>query len=359
MISNNMVIDAFPGFNEIELAAFRINYLSESVDLVVIAEAKLTHSGIEKPLYFKNWIRDQSADLKSRVVVIEVPLVNLKSSWEREIFTREYLRDFLLREYPDSKIILSDLDEIPSIEQVNNFRNKSGIFHFHTPTFVRNINWQLKDQHKDWARGVMCEVRLNIHPNGGRFVKDFPRIEGAPGAHFSWLQINQGLMGNKLQATAHTELNQNFRTSESLIHYCNFYRIDHLGRSRVKGFGLFRIVYPLPNGILTEISRFFPELVDSDIGTPNLARRLLATCKLSAFVGDTDFSRKIRSRFEAEYYFSHRTKLISLIIFAEFLALILGVIKRLVKRCTKLPLHLIWVRRFFEKLMHERSKVIN
>ena len=62
MISNNMVIDAFPGFNEIELAAFRINYLSESVDLVVIAEAKLTHSGIEKPLYFKNWIRDQSSD---------------------------------------------------------------------------------------------------------------------------------------------------------------------------------------------------------------------------------------------------------------------------------------------------------
>jgi hypothetical protein len=337
MVSNNIVIDAFPAFNEIELAAFRISYLSESVDLVVIAEAKLTHSGIEKPLYFKDWISGQSADLKSRVVVIEVPLANLESSWEREIFTREYLRDFLLREYPDSRIILSDLDEIPSIEQVNNLRSEFGIFHFHTPTFVRNVNWQLQDQHKDWARGVMCEVRLNVHPNGGRFVKDFPRIDGAPGAHFSWLQIDKNLMANKLQATAHTELNENFRTSESLIRYCNFYKIDHLGRSRAKGFGLFRIVYPLPKGILTEMSRIFPELVDSGTGTPNLVRRLLATCKLSAFVGDTVFSHKIRSHFDAEYYFSHRTKLTSFIIFAESLALILGIIKRLAKRLKNLP----------------------
>ena len=41
----DMVIDAFPGFNEVELAEFRITYLKDVVDKVIIAESELTHSG--------------------------------------------------------------------------------------------------------------------------------------------------------------------------------------------------------------------------------------------------------------------------------------------------------------------------
>ena len=43
-----MIIDAFSAFNEIELANFRIQYLEDYVDKVVIQESKLTYSGISK-----------------------------------------------------------------------------------------------------------------------------------------------------------------------------------------------------------------------------------------------------------------------------------------------------------------------
>ena len=332
MLNKTLIIDAFPAFNEIRLAEFRISYLWEVVDLVVIAEARLTQSGISKPLYFKDWLEEQRIELKSRVVVIEVPLIDLKTSWEREIFTREYLSDYLKKEYPNSKFIQSDLDEIPSIQQVKQLQVSRGIFHFHTPTFVRNINWQLQDQHKNWARGVMGETDLNKYPNGGRFVKEFPRIDSVPGAHFSWLQVDKDSITKKLQAAAHVELNESFWASESIIRYCNYFKIDHLGRSRAMGFGVLKILYPLKEGILLEISRAFPNLVDVGAETPNFARRLLASCKFSAFVGDNLFSRKVRSLFDPEYYFSHRSKLIHLITLIELLVATMAMIKRSIKR---------------------------
>ena len=332
MLNKKLVVDAFPAFNEIRLAEFRINYLSEIVDLVVIAEARLTQSGLPKPLYFRDWLEAQSIELKSRVIVIEVPLLDLETSWEREIFTREYLCSYLKREYPNSRFILSDLDEIPSIQQVKLLRDSFGIFHFHTPTFVRNVNWQLQDQHENWARGVMGETDLNDYPNGGRFIKEFPRIDSVPGAHFSWLQIDKDSVSKKLQAAAHAELNENFWASESIIRYSNYFKIDHLGRSRARGFGVLKILYPLQEGILLEISKVFPDLVDAGADTPKLARRLLASCKFSAFVGDNYFSRKVRSQFNPEYYFTHRTTLIYLITLVEVLVSTIAMTKRSIKR---------------------------
>ena len=182
-----MIIDSFPAFKEIELAQFRMMYLSNLVDLTIIAEARLTQSGLEKPLYFKNWLANQNEEFKSRVVIIEVPLLAASSSWEREIYTREYLFDHIKVNYPSAKFILSDLDEIPSLEQVESLRTTSGLFHFLTPTFYRKINWKLGDQHIRWSHGVMGEVALNIFPNAGRFSKQIPILKSVPGAHFSFI----------------------------------------------------------------------------------------------------------------------------------------------------------------------------
>ena len=64
IIQKDMVIDAFPGFNEVELAEFRISYLKDVVDKVIIVESELTHSGLSKPLYFANWLANQSQTMK-------------------------------------------------------------------------------------------------------------------------------------------------------------------------------------------------------------------------------------------------------------------------------------------------------
>lgn len=63
-MSHRLTIDAFPGFNEIDLAAFRIKFLAGVVDRVVIAECHLTQSGKTKPLYFSKWLSSCEFDLR-------------------------------------------------------------------------------------------------------------------------------------------------------------------------------------------------------------------------------------------------------------------------------------------------------
>ena len=49
-----IVVDAFHFFNELEMLQFRLAELNGYVDYFVIVEAKKTHSGIEKELFFEN-----------------------------------------------------------------------------------------------------------------------------------------------------------------------------------------------------------------------------------------------------------------------------------------------------------------
>jgi hypothetical protein len=303
------IIDAFPGFNEIKLAEFRINYLLEVVDKVIIAESKITHSGYGKPLYFSQWISNQSYAIRERVVVVEVPLSHLKTSWEREIFTRESLLAFLTTHYPRARYIISDLDEIPSISQVLNFCRSSGVFHFNTPTSYRRINWLLKDSHASWARGVMGDASLRHHPNVGRFIK-FPLIKGHPGAHLSYLGKGHIALQEKIGAFAHTELNASIYNSPSLVSYCDKFRIDHLGRSQELGTGLLEIDECLSNEVLIASKEYFPEYFDQGIGLPSLLSRLYASIRLTSYLSQGIIGKIQRKLFTPEYFFSHKNPLV-------------------------------------------------
>jgi hypothetical protein len=327
-----MIIDSFPAFKEIELAQFRIMYLANLVDLTIIAEARLTQSGLEKPLYFRNWLSNQTAEFKSRVIIIEVPLLEASTSWEREIYTREYLFDHIKVNYPSAKFILSDLDEIPSLEQVESLRTTSGLFHFLTPTFYRKINWQLRDQHIRWSHGVMGEVALNIFPNAGRFSKQIPILMSVPGAHFSWLGIDEGSLWEKSKAAAHSELNENFWASHDLLRYCDKYRVDHLGRGRNQGWGMFNVTNPKENGITAAAYKFFPGWADVDTEIPRIGARFWASMKVTSFVADTKLASYARKRFEPDYYFTKRKLGIGLIVAAETLMSSLSNLRIIIRR---------------------------
>ena len=47
------VIDCFTFFNELDLLEFRLKFLDQHVDMFVVAESNLTHSGKPKPYYFE------------------------------------------------------------------------------------------------------------------------------------------------------------------------------------------------------------------------------------------------------------------------------------------------------------------
>ena len=318
MIANeDMIIDAFPGYNELELANFRIDYLSDFVDLTVIAEARLTQSGLEKPLYFTKWLSEQNSVVKEKVRVIEVPLVTSSTSWEREIYTREFLFRYIKENFSKSKFILSDLDEIPSRSQIKRLKEKNGIYHFHTPTYYRKINWQLRDQHIGWSRGVMGQIALNTYPNAGRFSKEIVNVGGDPGAHFSWLGVTDESLWEKSRAAAHAELNRNFWSSKELLDFCNLNRVDHLGRGRNKGCGVFKVIDLNSSEITVAAFNFFPPWADTTPNVPNMGMRYWASMKVTAYVGEGRLAKLTRSKFTPEYYFKSFTFIIFLIVLLE------------------------------------------
>lgn len=302
-MGKKLIVDAFLGFNEIELAQFRISYLKDFVDVVVIAESRLSHSGMEKPLFFNEWKRNSHLALETNLVILEVPLNNQMSSWEREIFSREFLANYLLREYPKDFFILSDLDEIPSRDQVKKLRNSDGIFHFRTPTTYRRANWFLLDSHCKWNRGVMGEVSyLKAFSNGARFSK-LREIGGEPGIHLSYLLHDSQKAYEKIQSFAHVELNSNVWNSKYLFQYCDKYRIDHLGRSRNRGFGLFKIGLVTEDSILHILSTRIPGVIDTGLTVPNYFMRILASVWLTSYIGGGPFSKIKRKMFSPSTYF--------------------------------------------------------
>ncbi len=136
--------DTFLFFNELELLEVRLNVLNEVVDYFVISEAKETFSGQSKPLYYldnkhlfekfehkiihnvidkqpNNLLEfmsftpyytspNQSYDHKSG----GVPLSNLSSDFQREVYQRDSIINGVLDVIkPDDLVLLSDLDEIP------------------------------------------------------------------------------------------------------------------------------------------------------------------------------------------------------------------------------------------------------
>ena len=281
-----MLIDSFLAFDEIELALFRIKYLSKYVDKVVIGESNLTHSGIQKPLYFHKYFSNSKKALSRRIEIVSLDLSGYSNSWSREVASRELLIEHIFKCYPQSYFINSDLDEIPSLESLEVLQISTKTFyHFSAQTYYRYANWALQDSHQNWNKGVLGHTGEAKPQNGGRFTK-FPVISSkGKGAHFSYVGRSHGSFSLKLESFAHTELNRPDLKSTRFLDFVNSYAIDHLGRSRETGFGLLKVIAqsqldPMQNMLFEQYPHFFsfPRQL------PSLYRRFLASVAITIIV---------------------------------------------------------------------------
>ena len=271
------------GLNEINLAKFRIDYLSSHIGHTVIGESRLTHAGNTKELLFRKWHEKLPEPLKGKITIIEIPLEGIDGPMQRDIFSREYVMDYARQNFSGEKFFISDLDEIPSVDQARKLQSVSGLFHFLTPTFYRKANWQLRDKHSKWSRGVCGEIELNTFSNAGRFT-ELDILHANSGVHLSYLGMDSRLLKEKISSFAHTEIASNPFADQSLLDYCDYYRIDHLGRVRTTGFGLFRIAPSDTRDLADAIQAAFPELLDNGDSVPNAIRRFWASIRLAVWL---------------------------------------------------------------------------
>jgi beta-1,4-mannosyl-glycoprotein beta-1,4-N-acetylglucosaminyltransferase len=113
-----MIYDCFPFFNELDLLEIRLNTLCDVVDKFVIVESAKTHRGNDKPLYFQT-NKERFANFLDKIIYVQCVFPpEVKSSWGRENYQRNKIADGLYDAKDDDYIILSDLDEIPSVQAI-------------------------------------------------------------------------------------------------------------------------------------------------------------------------------------------------------------------------------------------------
>ena len=173
-------------FDEEVLLEFRLNYLNEFVDNFVIVESTYTHSGRKRKLLFDiNKFKKYKNKITYVVVSQEPPgLKKIYESDDENKVNQKYILNALKRENfqrnsislglkganKEDYIMISDIDEIPNLEN-NNIReiNKKLIF-FKQKIFYYKFNLLL--EFFDWHGTKVCKKVDLISPQWLRNVKD-------------------------------------------------------------------------------------------------------------------------------------------------------------------------------------------
>ena len=136
-------IDCFMYFDEDMLLDLRLNILDQYVSKFVICEATYNHKGISKKLKFdikkfKKFekkiiytVLDQNPPNLKKIDSNEKPNLKnskiLHNSITRDVFQRNHLMSKISDFADDDLILISDLDEVPNLEQFR-YKNKINIF---------------------------------------------------------------------------------------------------------------------------------------------------------------------------------------------------------------------------------------
>ena len=109
--------------NEDLLLDLRLNVLDKFVDQFVIIESQFDHQGNKKELNFKfeNFLKFKN---KIKYIILSNFPEKL-NPWQRENYNRNFIINGLEDATPDDYIMISDLDEIPKIEDKNIFKKKN------------------------------------------------------------------------------------------------------------------------------------------------------------------------------------------------------------------------------------------
>ena len=179
------IFDCFMYFDEDVVLDVRLNLLSKYVDKFVIIESKYNHKGDERqPLFNINKFdkfRDKiiyilKSDIPEGIEKIqtsdnedEIYRKSIFNAWKRENLQRNQIMDGILDADNDDWIIVSDLDEIPNLEEINfnTIENKLIFFEQHMIYYKFN----LKLENFVWFGSKACKFKNLKSPQWLRDIK--------------------------------------------------------------------------------------------------------------------------------------------------------------------------------------------
>ena len=238
------LIDCFMYFDEDLVLDIRLNTLNHKVDKFIIAEATKNHAGEDKKLNFKIEHFSKFKDKIHYLVIDDLP-TNVKSpkkGWHENHARDQHQRNSIERGYKDYSdndlIMISDIDEIPNPEKLDQFDTKNRYACFLQKNFQSKINL-LNITDGDWAGTKICQkkylkspqwlrnIKIKKKPFWKIFDKQIQLINDG-GWHFSFLKDPESIK-NKIISYSHQEYN----TKE-------FTNVDFIKNKISKGEDLFR-----------------------------------------------------------------------------------------------------------------------
>jgi hypothetical protein len=305
-----MIVDAFLANDELDLASFRIRYLAPVVGKFYIAESTQTFQGRSKPLNFAA----NKAVLESlgpEIEIVEIPPLEDSGphidAWSREHHQRYWFLDYVAKLHQEDPIVFTDIDEVPSHEQVVRAQKDLGAEDIRTIPLqfcFRYANWLLEPVGQKYQPGVVLRgtaARPYIR------TKPFPPIDGEKGAHLSYVGFAAEQLKEKFSSFSHTELDLEHLYQDTVLDFANEWGIDHIGRPGQPGFGLLRGATSAQlNSVLQSAIDMYPEW-HRDFPTKSLVRRLVASSALSSFrsTGKSDYLEDPRQRLLSWRFLRH------------------------------------------------------
>ena len=179
------IYDCFTYFDENMLLSFRLNCLNKYVDKFVIVECKYSHRGILKGFNFN--INDY-LKFKDKIIYIKVNkkpqnlniikkidnqnTINSKhilNGYIWDHFQRNKITEGLKDCDPDDIIIISDLDEIPNLKNINFKIIKEKLIFFKQKILFYKFNLLYKDRF--WFGSRACKKKYLKSPQWIRDIK--------------------------------------------------------------------------------------------------------------------------------------------------------------------------------------------
>ena len=196
------IFDCFMYFDESLLLDLRLNYLDKFVDKFIIIECNYNHKGEEKKPTF-NKEKYKKFENKIEYVLLKdqpknIERINVKdtenetsdkyilNAIKRENFQRNFIKNCLSEATGNDWIIISDLDEIPNLSNVN-FKNIKNKFIFFKQDMMY-YKFNLKLENCSWVGTKACQMKNLESPQWLRNIKD---------RSYSWWRLDTLFSKNK------------------------------------------------------------------------------------------------------------------------------------------------------------------
>jgi len=242
------IYDCFLYCNEDIVLDVRLNTLNKFIDKFVIVESKFYHNGKYKWLNFN---LENFKKFKEKIIYLSIDkkpnnlesLESKKDNINRKIMNaikfengqRDYISNAIVDCLDDDIIILSDIDEIPKLDEIDFSKINNEVVHFNQKFFYYKFN--LFNPAQSWFGSRLVKKKNLKSPQWLRNlkIKKYPpwrfdkifsekiypnfRLVEDGGWHFSYLNNPEGILNKLKTYLHHVDFDDQNLTNQDIVKY--------------------------------------------------------------------------------------------------------------------------------------------